>query len=164
MLEGNLKDMKSLNTELYEQIKNMNVKNPHQGIIYDTNIELPSVDTCWVIEHDTIHNTIQKDFAFVDKYRELEGNVTLNDDTLGLNITKDNVNVDCALVVDKDNRIYVTSSNPYVHFNSIEGFTLPKPKQKRFGVGVQVGYGYDIQKNSLSPYVGVGVSYNLFNF
>ncbi|MCD8173824.1 MAG: hypothetical protein LUD76_10290 [Alistipes sp.] len=35
-------------------------------------------------------------------------------------------------------------------------------KRPRFGVGVQVGYGYGGQK--LQPYVGVGLQYNLFTF
>lgn len=36
------------------------------------------------------------------------------------------------------------------------------PKQKRFGVGIQVGYG--ITDKQLSPYIGVGISYNILRF
>lgn len=36
------------------------------------------------------------------------------------------------------------------------------PKQKRFGIGVQVGYG--LTEKQLSPYIGVGVSYNILRF
>ena len=39
-------------------------------------------------------------------------------------------------------------------------FVRGRVKRKRFGLGVQAGYG--ITGNKLSPYVGVGVSYNLF--
>lgn len=40
-----------------------------------------------------------------------------------------------------------------------------KPKPKRWGIGVQVGYGLTLQPQpSLAPYVGVGISYNIFNF
>lgn len=35
-------------------------------------------------------------------------------------------------------------------------------RRKRFGLGVQVGYG--ITRNKLSPYIGVGVSYNLWEW
>lgn len=35
-------------------------------------------------------------------------------------------------------------------------------KPSRWGVGVQVGYG--LSREGLSPYVGVGVNYNLINF
>ena len=36
------------------------------------------------------------------------------------------------------------------------------PKRKRWGLGLQVGYG--MAGNKASPYVGVGVSYNLFEW
>ncbi len=36
------------------------------------------------------------------------------------------------------------------------------PKTPRFGVGVSAGYG--MTNKGLSPYIGVGVHYNLFNF
>ena len=40
-----------------------------------------------------------------------------------------------------------------------------KPKPKRWGIGVQVGYGLTLQPQpKFAPYVGVGISYNLFNF
>lgn len=40
-----------------------------------------------------------------------------------------------------------------------------KSKPKRWGVGIQVGYGVTLkQMPQFSPYVGVGVSYNLFQF
>lgn len=39
-----------------------------------------------------------------------------------------------------------------------------KQKPKRFGLGLQVGAGYSPNNNQISPYVGVGISYNLLNF
>lgn len=40
-----------------------------------------------------------------------------------------------------------------------------KDKPKRWGVGVQVGYGVSIGKQpQFSTYIGVGVSYNIWNF
>lgn len=43
--------------------------------------------------------------------------------------------------------------------------TYPKPKQKRWGIGIQVGYGISINGTpQLSPYIGVGISYNIFSF
>ena len=40
--------------------------------------------------------------------------------------------------------------------------TTPVYVKKRWGVGVQVGVG--VTNNKVSPYIGVGVSYNLWNF
>ena len=40
-----------------------------------------------------------------------------------------------------------------------------KSKPKRWGVGIQVGYGVTLKQTpQFSPYVGVGVSHNLFQF
>ena len=40
-----------------------------------------------------------------------------------------------------------------------------KKKHKRWGVGFQVGYGLTLKGNpQFTPYIGVGVSYNLFSF
>ena len=39
------------------------------------------------------------------------------------------------------------------------------PKAKRWGIGVQVGAGMTLEKQpQLTPYIGVGVSYNLWTF
>ena len=40
-----------------------------------------------------------------------------------------------------------------------------KRKHKRWGGGFQVGYGLTLKGNpQFTPYIGVGVSYNLFSF
>ena len=40
-----------------------------------------------------------------------------------------------------------------------------KDKPKRWGIGVQVGYGMTVKGSpQFAPYIGVGVSYNLFQF
>lgn len=40
--------------------------------------------------------------------------------------------------------------------------TVTQYKTKHWGVGVQVGYGYNF--NRISPYIGIGVQYNIFNW
>lgn len=40
--------------------------------------------------------------------------------------------------------------------------TTPVYIKKRWGIGVQVGVG--VTNNKVSPYIGIGVSYNLWNF
>lgn len=42
--------------------------------------------------------------------------------------------------------------------------TISVPSRKRWGIGVQVGYGAALHDRQvvLSPYVGIGVSYNIF--
>ena len=57
----------------------------------------------------------------------------------------------------------VTNKNPYNYIVGVEAYRVPMPKPKKFGVGVQVGYGFS---NGLEPraYVGVGVSYSIIRF
>ena len=45
------------------------------------------------------------------------------------------------------------------------GYTYPKSRQKRWGIGVHVGYGMTMSHTpQFSPYVGIGISYNLITF
>lgn len=40
-----------------------------------------------------------------------------------------------------------------------------KPKEKRWGIGLQVGYGMTMNRSpQFAPYIGVGISYNIFSF
>lgn len=47
-----------------------------------------------------------------------------------------------------------------------ETITKTVPKKTRWGIGVQVGYGAALHNKQvvLSPYLGVGVSYNIFSW
>ena len=65
-------------------------------------------------------------------------------------------------------RVYASGINP--HVDSVIHFTrdliitkeIPVIKKTRWGVGVQVGAGAG--KDGLTPYVGVGVSYNILSW
>lgn len=40
-----------------------------------------------------------------------------------------------------------------------------KPKPKRRGIGIHAGYGVTLEQSPrLTPYIGIGISYNLFSF
>lgn len=41
---------------------------------------------------------------------------------------------------------------------------ITKYKNRPFSVGIQTGYGYDFMNKCGSPYIGIGVQYNLFSF
>lgn len=41
---------------------------------------------------------------------------------------------------------------------------ITKYKNRPFSVGIQAGYGYDFMNKCGSPFIGVGVQYNLFSF
>jgi len=65
-------------------------------------------------------------------------------------------------------RVYASGINPEVdsvfHYRTekIINHIIPVKVQSRWGLGVQGGYG--LSKDGLTPYVGVGVSYNILSW
>lgn len=57
----------------------------------------------------------------------------------------------------------ISLSNPVNIISGVKSFMVAPPKPKKFGIGVQVGYGW---QGSLKPsiYFGVGVSYSIIRF
>ena len=72
-------------------------------------------------------------------------------------------------IVWQDDRciVYAHGINPQVdsvtHFNSGAVVTRTVTgRPKRWGIGVSAGYG--MSKDGLSPYIGLGISYNIIRF
>lgn len=42
--------------------------------------------------------------------------------------------------------------------------TITKTKRKPWGIGFNVGYGYDFRSKTAAPFVGVGISYDIISF
>lgn len=163
MIETDYKNLQIINDSLYRMIQSMQVKKPDIVIGGSTSIDNGKHDTVWVptVTEITSKNIYRK-FDFSNQYRELTGNVSYTNDTLGLYIEKDIMQFKYALAV-KDNVVYMTSDNPYVKFNSITGLTIPKQKkEKKFGIGPSVFGGYS---NKGFVYgIGIGLQYNLISF
>lgn len=163
MIETDCKNLQIINDSLYRMIQSMQVKKPDIVIGGSTSIDNGKHDTVWVptVTEITSKNIYRK-FDFSNQYRELTGNVSYTNDTLGLYIEKDIMQFKYALAV-KDNVVYMTSDNPYVKFNSITGLTIPKQKkEKKFGIGSSVFGGYS---NKGFVYgIGIGLQYNFINF
>ena len=163
MIETDCKNLQIINDSLYRMIQNMQVKKPDIVIGGSTSIDNGKHDTVWVptVTEITSKNIYRK-FDFSNQYRELTGNVSYTNDTLGLHIEKDIMQFKYALAV-KDNVVYMTSDNPYVKFNSITGLKIPKQKkEKKFGIGPSVFGGYS---NKGFVYgIGIGLQYNLISF
>lgn len=163
MIETDCKNLQIINDSLYRMIQSMQVKKPDIVIGGSTSIDNGKHDTVWVptVTEITSKN-IYKKFDFSNQYRELTGNVSYTNDTLGLYIEKDIMQFKYALAV-KDNVVYMTSNNPYVKFNSITGLKIPKQKkEKKFGIGPSVFGGYS---NKGFVYgIGIGLQYNFINF
>ena len=163
MIETDYKNLQNINDSLYRMIQNMQVKKPDiviGGLASVDNGKHDTIYTPTVTEIDS--KNIYRRFDFSNQYRELAGNVSYTNDTLGLHIEKDRIQFKYALAI-KDNVVYMTSDNPYVKFNSITGITIPKQKkEKKFGIGPSVFGGYS---NKGFVYgIGIGLQYNFINF
>lgn len=71
------------------------------------------------------------------------------------------------MYVDSTYRAYVSGYNPeldsiFVFAHTKYVTTVVTAKPKRWGIGLQAGVGYS--RGGISPYVGIGVSYNLYSF
>lgn len=163
MIETDCKNLQIINDSLYRMIQSMQVKKPDIVIGGSTSIDNGKRDTVYIPTVTEIASkNIYRKFDFSNQYRELTGNVSYTNDTLGLYIEKDRMQFKYALAV-KDNVVYMTSDNPYVKFNSITGLTIPKQKkEKKFGIGPSVFGGYS--NRGFVYGIGIGLQYNLINF
>ena len=116
------------------------------------------------IVNKPIFDTVSRETAYYSKF-DLDGFVwgeiiAKKDSTdLILNIRND---FNIVSYYDKGKLILdVSDKNPYSITKSQRSY-INLPKQKRWGLGINAGYG--VSKSGLSPYIGLGVNYNLINF
>lgn len=109
---------------------------------------------------DTISNTPIYESSFNLK-DYIWGDIVAKKDTTDIKI---NIKNDFNIVTYKEKGklvLDVSDKNPYSITKSQRSY-INLPKQKKFGLGVNAGYG--ISKSGLSPYIGLGVNYNILNF
>lgn len=141
-------------------------KSPHSG-------QIKTSDTTRVTIIDTIPylHPVPKDSIVVRYETRLlptERDTTMQTDCI------DSVKVEIPITqkryADSTYTAWVSGYNPtldsiriYPRHEVITITNTIRQKPKRWGVGLNVGYGIT-PKNGLQPYIGVGVSYNLFTF
>lgn len=163
--ETDIKNLKYLNDSLYKEIKSLKAKGKvTTATQFSGTIINELLDTIYIVEHDTITKGFYKDFNFNNQWRLLEGNINYKNDSVGVSITKDEVMFDYVVAMDKDNVIYIKSKNPYVKYNEISGYFIPKAKKKHWSIGPSVGYSYDVQHNTFAPTVGITLQYGLIRW
>jgi hypothetical protein len=65
----------------------------------------------------------------------------------------------------KEYKAIVKTDNPYVQFNGVRSLKLDLQKPKKYGIGVQVGYGIPLNNPlELRPYIGLGIQYSIIRF
>jgi hypothetical protein len=164
--ESNIKELKTVNGELYSELEDMKIKlkSVTNAVHVESTADFGSRDTVYVVNRDTITGNFYQGFDFSNKWRTLNGNVSLISDSLTVGIKEDKVIFNYTVAMDSNNKIYVKSDNPYVTYNELSGFTVPTTKKKHFSVGPAVGIGYGIFHNKPDLYIGVTASYKLFEF
>lgn len=163
ILIGNMNTLKVAYDSLYNTLKDMNIKDPSSVVYVNTVIEHVKHDTIWNVNNDSsiVYPNLYKEFNFTDKYRELSGNVYLNNSQLGLNIEKDNIFADFTIAVE-NNKVFIKSNNPYVKYNDIKGLTLPSYNRKTtLVIGPSISWGYDFGNKNFSPTIGISATYGL---
>ncbi len=63
--------------------------------------------------------------------------------------------------------VEITNENPFTTTSTMRAYRVKAPKPKRFGIGINVGYGLTFDKNYqpiFRPYIGVGLNYNIIEF
>lgn len=122
------------------------------------------------VERDTIRVTdIRVDTVYRDKviYRRLPSVEVVRTDTLVLTDTVF-VAIPIETYIAQDTSYYIEATGYEVQFKHIEFYPTTVYRTERvsvprkWGIGIQAGYG--ASKQGLSPYIGVGVQYNIFTF
>ena len=157
ILYGDKETLKLAYDSLYKKMQSMSVKNPSTIVDVNTEINNGENDTTYIIETACDSLNVEKDFNFDNKWRKLNGTITFNDDTLGLDIKEDKVNANLTIAIE-DGTAHVRSDNPYLNVDDIKGVTLPQYKPMwSLTVGPSLSLGYDPWHNTLSPTVGVSL-------
>ena len=112
------------------------------------------------------YNSIKLPFHFnkKDKWLDLYGAFS-SEGKLDISLKMD-VPVDLWGVLKKKEKtpsIIITSENSYIKTLSVSSIKFDMPKTRRYGIGINVGYGIT-KEATLSPYIGVGLSYNIIRF
>lgn len=148
-----------------------------QKALDDKILYISELETLIDIKPTEVHDTtvVYKDstfnftFNFRDKWYELIGNSSFDYNRVKTEINTLYVNVPLRVGLTDDWKIFVTTQNPYVVFNDMEGALLDKDvylkqqKKKKWGISLSLGMyaGYDLFDKSvyIGPGAGCGISY-----
>ena len=166
MLIGEIKDLKESHSKelnyLYNDLNSMKRKNAQMAAQIKGFIDNPIKDTIWKYDTIAFAQVLVQPFNLSDKWRILSGNITLKDNTIGLNIKEDQVFFDYTIAIE-DGCIYIKSDNPYVKYDYVTAIQEQQKKPKRWNIGFQAGFGFQYgmfnKTIDVGPYLGVGVSW-----
>jgi hypothetical protein len=104
-------------------------------------------------------------FSKNDEWLDLYGLFRAKDSlSIGL---KMRINADIYTEYDKKANTYnvtVSSTNPYLKVAELKSMKFNAVRPKKFGIGIQMGYGFGFKSVLPTPYVGVGLQYSMIRF
>lgn len=168
LLDINTKDKEILELQQLVKEYKKKLKNPGSSVvyvkgetIYDTIKEIPK-DIAEQIKHlrDGIFDTISNPYIYSsygfkgsNSYFNLrvynKYSVVIGQESQGWFKPKKTI-------------VEVVNHNPYSSTSTVRAFQVLQPKETKFSVGPQVGYGFTAQGGQ--PYIGIGLQYNLIKF
>ena len=123
------------------------------------------MDSLGIVQPTVAQKAIKLPFRFEmsDTWLKLKGDFDENG-KLGVALKMD-VSVDLITGINKKTKAPTASlmtDNPYIKTINIRSYKTDTPKPRRYGIGAVVGWG--VTNEGFSPFVGVGLSYNLLTF
>jgi len=161
VLQGDIDLLKLTNEDLYNQVKSLKAR-PKEVVYVETEIINEVHDTTFVIDS----TYAKKNFDFSNKFRKLSGFVEYKQPNLNLSINQDIVYANFTVAI-KDSKVYVTSDNPFIQYNDIQGVVIPKSEPRwTLAVGPSFSAGYDPINKKPAILVGASVvfGYNVASF
>jgi len=181
LLSINTKDESIIQLQNLVREKNNRNNQLEDALALKTNLLLQYMDSLdnmvigSVIINDTIYYTYEKNFKLYNEYDDKDtivwvfGNVILGKMLFEVSLDIKN-RYDVTIGRERKNVFKrwesyadITTYNPYDNVSHFRSYSKQKIKPKRFGIGFSVGYAF-ILNGALSPYIGVGVNYNLIEF
>lgn len=186
-LQSDKKQLKNLNEELSKELdKEKGTVNYLSKLVTNLQGEVGSVDSTSVevVDNNTSpvgmsqykftwskSNSGNKWSKILEGYFIIQADSSVKPTLIENKITKDNLSMEIITgvkTIDGKPTIFVRSTYPNLRFTNIDGAILDdkklNTKQSRFGLGVSLGYGYDIKSSKFIPVIGFGVTYDLFRF
>lgn len=181
------KKLKEINEDLLDELDNLKKKGVKgdiktisriKGNISPPNDQPLEAEVVYINPEGEVRLTLNLDTIYDENNsRHLAGYVDFYIDSMKVKdvraiLTEDEINIalSTGIVKMEDGiyKIYVQSDYPGFNVTDLDGAILDKKMLKELGlteaswvIGPQVGYGYPYSGEKASPYVGVGVTYNL---
>lgn len=175
-----IEELEKENSNLYNDIKKLSTRDRKNLVeISKLNTEIGFLKDSINQKLDTTSEDIKFLFDLTNEYRKLSGYtlVSLSPLTSSLYIEEDKIFTDLTISkikTDKGFELNVSSTNPYLKINNIEGSIVnidayqKSQKQKHWGLGVSAGIGATyglINKNiDVGPTISITINYNFITW